>query len=189
MKLIDIVPEGKEIVFACIGTDRSTGDSLGPLVGMMLQRAGFNVVGTLNDPMHALTIEEKRIYIKDNYPEHFIIAIDACLGNAQNIGEVIYHKGGIKPGSAVKKDIEIVGDASIKGIVNIGGFMEYNVLQSTRLSLVYNMAEEIVNEIKEFSLIYQKKNVYNSNYNGYNKYVNKMKKLFKPEKAKLRRIK
>lgn len=189
MKLIDIVPNGKEIVFACIGTDRSTGDSLGPLIGMMLQREGFNVVGTLNDPMHALTIEDKRKFIKEEYPNHFVIAIDACLSDSSEIGKIIYHKGGIKPGSAVKKDIEIVGDASIKGIVNIGGYMEYNVLQSTRLSLVYNMAEEIVNEIKEFSLQYQKKNVYNSNYNGYNKYVNKMKKLFKPEKAKLRRIK
>lgn len=185
MKLINILPKNKQIVFACIGTDRSTGDSLGPLVGMMLEKEGFNVVGTLEDPMHALSMEEKREFIKEKYPKHFVVAIDACLGNSRNIGEIIYQRGGLKPGAAVGKDIPAVGDASIKAIVNIGGFMEHNVLQSTRLSLVYKMAEEIVSEIKEFSLKCQKKNVYKSNYYGYNKYVNKIKKLFKPEKVKM----
>ena len=32
---------------------------------------------------------------------------------------------------------------AISGIVNVGGFMEYVVLQNTRLSLVMNMANKI----------------------------------------------
>ena len=49
----------------------------------------------------------------------------------------------IKPGAGVKKNLPPVGDMHITGIVNLGGFMEYIVLQNTRLSLVMNMAETI----------------------------------------------
>lgn len=38
-----------EITFVCIGTDRSTGDALGPLTGSLLQESGMeNVIGTLS---------------------------------------------------------------------------------------------------------------------------------------------
>ena len=46
-----------EILFLCIGTDRSTGDSLGPLVGHSLSRFTLphaRVYGTLDRPVHAL---------------------------------------------------------------------------------------------------------------------------------------
>ena len=38
-ELLGLLPIGKNqpIVFVCIGTDRSTGDSLGPLVGTLLK--------------------------------------------------------------------------------------------------------------------------------------------------------
>ena len=56
------------IILVCIGTDRSTGDALGPLVGTKLEQVGiknFQVFGTLDEPVHALNLEEKfRIYRK-----------------------------------------------------------------------------------------------------------------------------
>ncbi|WP_276322275.1 DUF1256 domain-containing protein [Cohnella luojiensis] len=43
-----------ELTFLCIGTDRSTGDSLGPWVGTMLEEKGFTrVIGTLREPCDA----------------------------------------------------------------------------------------------------------------------------------------
>ncbi|MNE77605.1 hypothetical protein D3C80_1739330 [compost metagenome] len=42
-----------------------------------------------------------------------------------------------------------MGDISIYGIVNVGGFMEYMVLQNTRLSLVMRMADEIITAITQ----------------------------------------
>lgn len=45
-----------EILFLCIGTDRSTGDSLGPLIGYKLREKGMKnarVLGTLEEPVHA----------------------------------------------------------------------------------------------------------------------------------------
>ena len=49
-----------KIVFVCIGSDRITGDSLGPLVGHQLSRYHWKniyVYGTLNEPVHALNLE------------------------------------------------------------------------------------------------------------------------------------
>lgn len=43
-----------EILFLCIGTDRSTGDSLGPLIGYKLKENGMRnarVLGTLEEPV------------------------------------------------------------------------------------------------------------------------------------------
>lgn len=49
-----------EFIILCIGTDRSTGDALGPLVGHKLINSisKYNNVylyGTLDDPVHAKT--------------------------------------------------------------------------------------------------------------------------------------
>ena len=55
-------PRDRPIAFACIGTDRSTGDALGPLVGQRLLKLGFDrtpVIGTLEEPLHALNLEER----------------------------------------------------------------------------------------------------------------------------------
>ncbi|MFD2881867.1 DUF1256 domain-containing protein [Paenibacillus rhizoplanae] len=49
------------IVIICVGTDRSTGDSLGPLVGTTLARFRsplFHLYGTLEEPVHAINLEE-----------------------------------------------------------------------------------------------------------------------------------
>ena len=46
----------RQMVFLCIGTDRSTGDSLGPLIGSRLEAEGIGdvvVIGTLEHPVHA----------------------------------------------------------------------------------------------------------------------------------------
>ena len=135
----------KNVVFVCIGTDRSTGDSLGPLVGTYLEAIGFtNVLGTVDDPVHAMNLEEKLIGIDSKKK---IIAIDACLGQVHSVGAYQAQKGPLKPGAGVNKDLPPVGNYHITGIVNVGGFMEYFVLQNTRLSLVMKMAREIVHAI------------------------------------------
>jgi putative sporulation protein YyaC len=52
----------------------------------------------------------------------------------------------------VNKSLPEVGNIHITGIVNVSGFMEYFVLQNTRLSLVMNMAEIISTSIKKACL-------------------------------------
>lgn len=145
-----------DLIFLCIGTDRSTGDSLGPLIGyklasMSLPNKKIHVVGTLEEPVHAKNLENKISDVYESYDNPFVVAIDACLGNSERIGFIKVWPGPLKPGAGVNKKLPHVGDLHITGIVNTCGYMEYLVLQNTRLSLVMKMAETIAKGIK-FSL-------------------------------------
>jgi putative sporulation protein YyaC len=162
-ELIDHIPSvtKRPIVFICIGTDRSTGDSLGPLVGTLLEEKNlkaFHVYGTLDDPIHAVNLAEKLKEIQAKYVDPYIIGIDACLGRIKNVGVIQVGTGPVKPGAGVNKDLPAVGDIHITGIVNVSGFMEFFVLQNTRLNLVMKMAKTIANGIYQASLLYPKKN-------------------------------
>ena len=148
----------RPIVFVCIGTDRSTGDSLGPLVGTLLKDkriSSFFVYGTLEDPIHAVNLEEKLVEIKNKHFNPFIIAIDACLGRLKSVGFIEIGEGPVKPGAGVNKELPEVGHIHITGIVNVGGFMEFFVLQNTRLHLVLSMANIIANGIYHASIAYK----------------------------------
>jgi putative sporulation protein YyaC len=141
----------KPLVFVCIGTDRATGDSLGPLVGYKisgLKRENVFVYGNLDEPVHAKNLDKviKNIYGK--YESPLVVAIDACLGKMENIGYITVGKGPIKPGSGVNKDLNPVGDIHVTGIVNFGGFLDFLILQNTRLSLVMKMADLVAMGIR-----------------------------------------
>ncbi|HOP93068.1 spore protease YyaC [Acetivibrio thermocellus] len=136
----------KSIVFVCIGTDRSTGDSLGPLVGYKINDINYKNVyvhGNLDEPVHAKNIDTVMEQIFKRYDRPLVIAIDACLGRMDHVGFITVGEGSIKPGSGVNKDLAPVGDIYITGIVNFGGFMDYLILQNTRLSIVMKMADII----------------------------------------------
>lgn len=134
------------IAIVCIGTDRSTGDALGPLVGYKLKTLsykGVKVFGTLEMPVHAKNLNETIDKIWSELEAPYIIAVDACLGRPERVGYITVAPGPIQPGAGVNKKLPQIGDMHIKGIVNVGGFMEYLILQNTRLNLVMKMADII----------------------------------------------
>ncbi|MNV54902.1 germination protease [compost metagenome] len=143
--------ESKEIVIICVGTDRSTGDSLGPQIGKILKRKlnkHIHVYGTLEQPVHGQNLPEIYQEVIEKHPDSFTIAIDACLGLSTSVGCIQLVKGPLRPGAGVgRDDLPQIGDYHITGIVNVGGFMEYFVLQNTRLSLVIDLADKISDSI------------------------------------------
>ncbi|MDS9471841.1 spore protease YyaC [Sporosarcina pasteurii] len=160
----------ENIVFLCIGTDRSTGDALGPLTGSHLSELKtfpFPVIGTLETPLHALNLEQQIEELQNNNPEAFIVAIDACLGKGTSIGQFLFQHEPLKPGQAVGKTLPLVGDVSIKGVVNVAGFMEHSVLQSTRLHLPYEMSRILSRALQLAYSRYQSKKIYNGNNHTY----------------------
>lgn len=150
-RLAALIPDDKELVFVCIGTDRSTGDSYGPLIGTELQKAfpHIPVYGTLADTVNGTNVGRTKFHIEIEHPDKFVIAIDACLGKFDHVGWIRVRNEPIKPGAGVKKELPKIGDISITGVVNVAGFMEYHVLQNTSLHLVMEMARATVNCILE----------------------------------------
>lgn len=141
-----------ELIILCIGTDRSTGDSLGPLVGHKLSPLikscnSIQLIGTLEEPIHAKNLENAIGSIYKDNKSPFVVAIDSSLGNQNRVGYLSIKNTPLNPGAGVNKVLPAIGDVSITGIVNIGGMMEYMVLQNTRLSIVMNMADIIYKSI------------------------------------------
>jgi putative sporulation protein YyaC len=133
----------KDIILVCIGTDRATGDALGPLVGdyILMHNTCYNVAGTLQYPVHALNIKETIENIYNDFSNPFVIAIDASLGASRDLGMITLSNSHIYPGKGVNKKLPAIGDISITGIVNISGHSGTNLLQNTRLYTVKHMSE------------------------------------------------
>ncbi len=152
--LLDAGIENFTPVILCIGTDRATGDCLGPLVGTELKNyhPRFKVVGDLKAPVHALNLKPTLDNIYSKLDNPFIIAVDASLGNTKHIGRITLSNCPIAPGKGVHKKLPTVGDISITGIVNIAG-QSPALLQTTRLYVVMQLAK-CISEALKFSIDY-----------------------------------
>ena len=140
----------EKVLFLCIGTDRSTGDSLGPLIGYQLYRKGLRhitVVGTLEYPVHAMNLEDTLYLVRERYPDHLVVAVDASVGKTCHVGCVTLGRGALRPGLGVSKNLQAVGDLFITGVVSGGSSRDPMMLQSIRLGMVMHMAEGISDNI------------------------------------------
>lgn len=139
-----------DLVILCIGSDRITGDCLGPICGQKLSaftgRSGF-VYGTLARPVHALNLSDTLTHILARHPFSLTLAIDASLGEKKHLGYISVGKGPLIPGAGVKKELPAVGDIFITGIVNQTGVFDRFLLQTTRLSTVIGLADTITDGI------------------------------------------
>lgn len=140
----------REIVLVCIGSDRATGDCLGPITGHKLSRfcgkryeKSFHIYGTLEHPIHAKNLEATIQSIQLYYPNALVIAIDASLGIVEHVGYITLGEGSLCPGVGVDKTLPAVGDIFITGIVNLSGFGSQMLLQTTHLNLVMQLADFI----------------------------------------------
>lgn len=138
--------EQKTLIFLCIGSDRATGDCLGPIIGYKLgkiQRKNTVIYGTLENPIHAKNLTDTIDKIYSNHTNPFIVAIDASLGKSSHVGYITLGKGKLRPGAGVNKDLPEVGDIFITGIVNLSGIFDNMLLQTTRLNIVMGLADYI----------------------------------------------
>ncbi len=137
---------GNKLVLLCIGSDRATGDCLGPIIGYKLSTVSHPdliIYGTLSEPVHAKNLSETITKIKKLHKNATVIAIDASLGTSNHIGYITLGEGALYPGIGVDKDLPCVGDIYITGIVNISGMLNNMLLQTTRLDVVMQLADFI----------------------------------------------
>ena len=140
----------RRVLFLCIGTDRSTGDSLGPLIGYQLGKSGLKhmqVLGTLSRPVHAMNLEETMYAVRCSCRDCLIVAVDASVGMSSHVGCITLGRGALKPGLGVSKELQAVGDLFITGIVGGWGSGDPLMLQSVRLHTVMRLAECICESV------------------------------------------
>ena len=147
MQNCEVLPPEKLPVVVCIGSDLAIGDSLGPIVGSMLkfktQGVGIFIYGTLSAPVTAKEIKYMRTFLKETHRGCPVIAIDAAVGEAGDIGLIKINDTPLLPGAGANKQLGAIGDMSIMGIVAEKSIANYGLLNTTRLNLVYSMAEII----------------------------------------------
>ena len=163
LSLKKLIPSNEAPVILCVGSDLSVGDSLGPVTGTKLKEKlqGLNcyVYGTLSKPITAHEVKYMNEFLRSTHPDSPIIAIDAAVGLAGDIGLIKLAKRGLKPGSGANKKLSKVGDVSIMGIVAEHSMFNYSLFSSTRLNIIYKMAEIISEGVSSF-IIENLKNLY-----------------------------
>ena len=138
-------------IIVCVGSDLAIGDSLGPIVGSMLRykTQGLNtfIYGTLSTPVTAKEIKYLRSHLKSTHKKRTVIVVDAAIGAQGDIGTIKISNNPLYPGAGANKKLGSIGDLSIMGIVAEKSIANYALLNTTRLNLVYSMAEIIANAL------------------------------------------
>ncbi len=150
-----LLPKKSAPVVLCIGSDLAIGDSLGPLVGTMLKQSGdFHgyVYGTLKNPITAKEVKYVNDFLRKTHPNAPVIAVDAAIGEETDVGLIKVTSDSLRPGSGANKKLGKVGDASILGIVAGKSAFSYEMLNLTRLNMVYSMAEAVSEAIIAYGM-------------------------------------
>lgn len=141
-------PVYDEIVIVCVGTNRYSGDALGPMVGSRLMERledhrYIRIYGTLDKPVHALNLAKTIQHIEAQHPHAYVIAVDACLGQLFKIGTIQLVEAPLVPGVSLNKKLPEVGQIHFKGIINNHSGLNHKVLEHTSLTFVQEMAAVI----------------------------------------------
>lgn len=137
-------------IYVCVGTPNTNFDSIGPRVGSKLKDLGYEVYGTMENPIHGTNVrriwDEKIKHIDKNK----IIGIDAALSLKPNsVGTVLLRKRGIKPRAAIDSshaDIEI-GRRSIVGVIGQDlNSIQYDIDAEEVASKIVNVIQFIEEE-------------------------------------------
>ena len=140
----------ENLIFLCIGTPKYPLDSFAPRLGNKLKEAGFTVFGTVEEPVDGRNYLEKCLKITFANEDKKIIAIDSCIGNKKDLGNVIIRPNrGIEPASATNFFTIEVGHSSIVGITSCD---LKDVIKKRKTSSVNidKMVEKTYNEIIKF---------------------------------------
>lgn len=142
-----VLPDPGDLVMLCIGTDRSTGDAFGPLLGSRLVRDGWpHVYGTLQEPCDADRLPGVLAALPSGKT---VIAFDACLGSPANVGRYSVAHGPLHPAEAIGQRLPPAGHYSAAAVVAAWSAKPYHALLTAPLALVMEMAERTADAAAE----------------------------------------
>lgn len=132
-------------VIVCIGSEKVSGDALGPTVGtILIQDYGLKayVYGTLDRSVNGVNINKFLKFIDNIHSGSLIITVDAAVGEKKEIGMIKYKEEGINAGAALGHNNPVKGI----GIVGIVGENKGNIMANL-LSADYNSVNKLSRKI------------------------------------------
>lgn len=137
-------------VVLCIGSSGVSGDSLGPLVGDLL-RDKYNVpafvYGGTSKPVNGVNYGEYVDHIKTKHKGSVVIAVDACVGDAHDVGKIKYTFNGVSAGGALNKKLTRIGDLGVLGVVAERQRDNLSALMAVPFRTVEAMSEGIASKV------------------------------------------
>lgn len=139
-------------VVVCVGTDALIGDSLGPITGSMLSEKNLPlfVYGTLEKPVTAKEVTYIHRFLKQAHPYSKVLVIDAAVGKREEVGRIKLFDKGLKPGLGADKNLPLIGDVSIIGVVAEKSPSNRVLTTFTRLGYVYRFAKTISEAVTDY---------------------------------------
>ena len=141
----------RQTVIVCFGTMSISGDSLGPLVGSLLA-SRYNVpafvYGTENCSVNGKNMAEWLDFIKQAHRDALFIAVDASLGSADKVGQIVIRSDGVCP-AAIKGKTERFGDIGVLGVVAENKGDALMQLMSVSPLYVEELADKVAVLLKE----------------------------------------
>lgn len=133
----------------CIGTDKISGDSLGPIVGSLLRERyalPCPVYGVEGRTVNGLNLPDYQRLLACRHPDSAIIAVDAAVGEPHEVGTYKVRQGGVKAGGALGRD-DPIGDIGILGVVGLKGGDALSTLMAVPYQEVLALADLIAAKI------------------------------------------
>lgn len=140
----------RQIVIVCFGTPSIAGDSLGPEVGSLLREdksfPAF-VYGTLDRPVTGRNMNEWISFVRETHKGAILLAVDACLGDAANMGRISVRSDGVCP-AAVGGRKSRFGDVGIIAVVGDKSGDALTELMQASAVYVSELAHKVADLIK-----------------------------------------
>lgn len=140
----------RQIVIVCFGTPAIAGDSLGPEVGSILREdksfPAF-VYGTLDRPVTGRNMNEWISFVRETHKGAILLAVDACLGDAANLGRISVRSDGVCP-AAVGGRKSRFGDVGIIAVVGDKSGDALTELMQASAVYVSELAHKVADLIK-----------------------------------------
>lgn len=143
-------PLERQLVVVCFGTPAIAGDSLGPEVGTILREdknfPAF-VYGTLDRPVTGRNMNEWISFVRETHKGAVLLAVDACLGEASNLGRISVRSDGVCPAAVGGKKSRF-GDVGIIAVVGDKSGDALTELMQANVVYVSELAHKVADLIK-----------------------------------------
>lgn len=141
-------------VIVCIGSDRVSGDSLGPVTGSMLKNKlampDVFVLGSLENTITAKEVKYLNAFLKETFFKRPIICVDSAVGSLSDVGVIKISDAPLLPGSGINKRLGKIGDVSVQGVVAEKNLLSKSALSEVKMGMVYKMSDIISDSIAKY---------------------------------------